>query len=379
MSVAVSDSRGLHLPDLVIRGFRGIEDLAVSRLGRVNLISGKNSVGKTTLLDAVRVYAARGNYSVLLDILQTREELTDSSDEEGDEFFVPDLERLFYDGGFPTDYYISIGPKDDTLRLDMKIAPLSEEFLSRQRFSLREGLLAEDLRALKVEFQNASSETPIDRLLHRYRLPRRGLPRQARNGESEFSSRILCETLGPGLLSNSDMARFWDKVALTDDEALAVETLNLIFDDVVERVTIVGNNRTSLGGPRAVARLRAEDRRVPLKSLGDGAVRLFGVALALANSRDGFLLIDEVENGIHYSLQRDFWKMVMQTAYENNVQIFATTHSWDCIRSFAYAAMELEDVEGSLVRLYKRDNKVKSVEYSESDLRVVAEQGIEVR
>ena len=47
----------------------------------------------------------------------------------------------------------------------------------------------------------------------------------------------------------------------------------------------------------------------------------YGVALALANSRGGFLLIDEAENGIHYSLQRDFWNMVLRTAHENNVQV----------------------------------------------------------
>ena len=101
---------------------------------------------------------------------------------------------------------------------------------------------------------------------------------------------------------------------------------------------------------RAVVKLIGElkDRPVPLKSLGDGAVRLFGVALALANSRDGFLLIDEVENGIHYSLQFDFWKMVMKAAHDNNVQVFATTHSWDCVRGFAWAASETEEVEGAL-------------------------------
>ena len=100
MSTEESDGKGLHLPDLVIKGFRGIEDLTISRLGRVNLISGRNGVGKTTLLDAVRVYAARGNYNVLSDILRTREELVNSSDEDGDEFFLPDFERLFYDRGF---------------------------------------------------------------------------------------------------------------------------------------------------------------------------------------------------------------------------------------------------------------------------------------
>ena len=75
MSTEALDTKGLHLPDLVIKGFRGIEDLTISRLGRVNLISGRNGVGKTSLLDAIRVYASRGNYYVLSDVLRTHEEL----------------------------------------------------------------------------------------------------------------------------------------------------------------------------------------------------------------------------------------------------------------------------------------------------------------
>ena len=64
----------LPLPDLSVKGFRGIKDLSISRLGRVTLFAGKNGVGKTTLLDAVRLYAARGSYAVLSDILRNREE-----------------------------------------------------------------------------------------------------------------------------------------------------------------------------------------------------------------------------------------------------------------------------------------------------------------
>ena len=59
----------LHLPNLTIRRFRGIQDLLITGLGRVTLIAGKNGVGKTTVLDAVRTYAARGHYAVLASIL----------------------------------------------------------------------------------------------------------------------------------------------------------------------------------------------------------------------------------------------------------------------------------------------------------------------
>ncbi len=370
-----SDSRGLHLPDLVVKGFRGIEDLTVSRLGRVNLISGRNGVGKTSLLDAVRLYAARGRYSVLSSILRTREELINTIDEDGDEIFTPDWEALFYGRDILPSTYISVGPGSEDLQLSIRV---DERALLHQTSFFPEQFVEEDLRALRIEYQHIVQNIPMN---PSYNLRRRSLPRR---DESKFLSGILCEVLGPGLPSNADVARFWYNVALTDDEKRAVNALNLIFNDRIDRVTIIGDDRSPgfrRGGHRAVARIAGEDRPVQLKSLGDGAVRLFSVALALANSRDGFLLIDEVENGIHYSLQFDFWKMVMKTAYENNVQVFATTHSWDCVRGFAWAALETEEVEGHLVRMYRhrKSGKIRAVEYSERDLKIAAEQGIEVR
>ena len=128
-----------------------------------------------------------------------------------------------------------------------------------------------------------------------------------------------------------------------------------------------------------MVKVAGDDYPVPLKSLGDGATRFFGIALALANSRNGFLVIDEVENGVHHSKQLELWKMVLQTAYINNTQVFAATHSWDCMRGFAQAATELEDVDGVLVRIERHGNKTRAIEYSEEELRVAAEQGIEVR
>ena len=61
----MADNNNLHLPNLTIMGFRGIDELSIPRLGRVTLLAGKNSVGKTTVLEAVQGYAARGRYSTL--------------------------------------------------------------------------------------------------------------------------------------------------------------------------------------------------------------------------------------------------------------------------------------------------------------------------
>ena len=371
MSVKPSNT-ALHLPELLVRGFRGIENLTIPRLGRVTLFAGKNGVGKTTLLEAVQTYAARGRPPVLARILQSREELADTVDEDGDETLAPNWKSLFYGRHGSSDTSISIGPKTEDRQVRIQIGTFSRE---QQDLFPPDNFLDEDRQSLRVEFQGINREFPMlsDARSSRYR--------RYFAAQSDLPPEIRCESSGPSLLSNVDLARFWDTVALTDYETRAVQTLNLLFDDRVERVAVIGDDRRSrpLYGRRVVVKIKGQDRPVPLKSLGDGAVRLFSVALALANSRDGFLVIDEAENGLHYAVQRDFWKMVLRTAHENNVQVFATTHSWDCVAGFAQAATDIDEVEGVLIRLERDGDQIRSIEYSESNLEAAAEYGIEVR
>lgn len=128
-----------------------------------------------------------------------------------------------------------------------------------------------------------------------------------------------------------------------------------------------------------MVKFASQRRPVPLRSLGDGASRMLGVSIALANSQNGFLLLDEAENGIHHSIQHDFWRMVLRASLANNVQVLATTHSWDCVMGFALAVTEYEEAEGLLYRLEKQQSGFQVVDYSKEDLIIVAEQGIEVR
>ena len=376
----------LHLPDLTIRGFRGIDDLSIPRLGRVTLLAGKNGVGKTTVLDAVRVYVSRSDYRVLHDLLTSREEVSPAVDEDGNGALEPDWSALFHGRDVPEDARVAIGASSDQLRIEKsylsvdevdRVAGLPFHFVADDRLRVLRVVFRERRWILPCFVEPSSSRSAIDLARGRVRWSIRQRLRY-----DEPSPEVNCESLGPEPLTNEALARFWDGVALTDDEGRAVSALRLVLGEGADRVAVIGDDRATGrrgGSRRAVVRLGGQDRPVPLKSLGDGALRLFGVALALANSRDGFLLMDEAENGIHHSVQRDFWRMVLRTAQENNVQVLATTHSWDCVRGFAQAAAEIEDAEGVLVRLDRDDAGLRAVEYSEEDLTIAAEQGIEVR
>lgn len=179
------------------------------------------------------------------------------------------------------------------------------------------------------------------------------------------------------------LMQLWDSVALTDDEERIIEAIAIALGPRILRIGVVGDNSIAIApgymGRRWVVRLKGLNHPVPLASLGDGAVHMFEAAVALANSRNGFLLIDEAANGLHYSVHEDYWRMVLRTAQENNVQVLATTHSWDCVSGFAKAAKGNVQAEGALVRLDRRGDGLKASWYSEKNLSIAAEQRIEVR
>ena len=374
----------LHLPDLSIAGFRGIEHLSIGRLGRVTLLTGRNGVGKTTVLDAVRVHAARGRPRVLHDLLERREEFAAALDEDQDRVLVPDYTALFHGWSAAPGVPIRIGSGSSGTDLEIVRVPPGELSPEQQEL-FAEHSTEVDVEAVKIVYQGKERLLPSSLLVSDARSinwsRRRYLRRMQRAvfDESEWPV-VECEALGPGLPSNSRLARFWDNVALTEKEDLSIRALQLIGDDI-ERVAVVGDDerRYSGDGRRVVVKLKGHARPVPLKSLGDGVTRVFAVGLALANSRDGFLVIDEAENGIHHTLQPDFWTMVLRAAQQNNVQVLATTHSWDCVKGFARAAVQVSGAAGVVVRLERDGERIRAVEYSEEDLQTAAEQGIEVR
>ena len=369
----------LHLPELSIRAFRGLKDLTIPKLGRVTLIAGKNGVGKTTVLDAIRVYAARGDYSALLEVLRDREEISLRTDADDDDVLEPDWNSLFCGRDASDNSCILIGPNEEERKLRIRIG-LAKKQTQEKLLGIPLGGGGK-VRAIKVEIEGEEQEFPLiysaeDLSIDRNFLRWLGLEKKTNN-----SPKIACNSLGPGPLNNRDLARFWDSIALTDNEYRVVESLNLILDEDIKRITVRAEERRSSGriGNRVMVKSASHDSPVPLKSMGDGATRVFGVALALVCSRDGFLLIDEAENGIHHAAEYEFWRMVLTTAKQNNVQVLATTHSWDCLAAFAKAVREIDDVEGLLLRMDRTYESIKLVSYSEDQLDIAAEQGIEVR
>ena len=107
--------------------------------------------------------------------------------------------------------------------------------------------------------------------------------------------------------------------------------------------------------------------------------RLLALSLSLVRTGDGFLLIDEIDTGLHFSVMEEMWRLVVNTALESNVQVFATTHSYDCVHGLA-ALLESTPELASQVSVQKIESSLaEAVGLDADQIRVAARQDIEVR
>lgn len=391
-------ANGLHLPSLRIEGFRGIKELQLSDLGRVTLLVGENGSGKSSILEAVRIYASGGAPNVLEGILRTRENMLERQDENGDTFYVPDHGSLFFGYGEPKlGDVIKIGCPENGRSLELALSKFERKELKNMPSDFLSILEAEGLKGMEVF--SGSKRKRVGK------FPFVGSKEKGAVGYSplrlgsrlwneegvEFPSLLHWE-LGPNLPHNDLMVAWYGKVALTAVEEEVLRALRFMRPDV-ERLASVPGGNFEFGGMGIVPRimhmmansmhmmvkLKNVDVPVPLKSLGDGVVRMLGLALALTCVKNSFLFLDEVENGMHYSRFLGLWEFVLRTAEENNVQVIAATHSWDCVKGFAEAVRKSNAVKGSLFRIDREEDRVWPVFYPGADLTIATDAGIEVR
>jgi len=167
----------------------------------------------------------------------------------------------------------------------------------------------------------------------------------------------------------------WEKVVLTDAKMDVIDAMRIIAPETEDFALLHLHERVSS------LRLRVKDREdsVPIKTMGDGMNRLFGLGMALACAKGGILLVDEIENGIHWSVLPEVWKFVVKVAKRLEVQVFATTHSNDCLKAFQMGTKGDPDVDGVAVRIEKKNGEFSAEIFDEKRLAVIVKEAIEIR
>jgi predicted ATPase len=368
----------LPLPSFEVEGYRAIRHLRLPQLERVNLFVGLNNAGKTSLLEAVRLYLLRNSSTLpatLFEIVRSRSdyrppsfslfEKGESPDSENLQAAADAVESLFY-GSFE---HQSFAP------IRLTVEPMAATGLTIQLpwhreiaadagpawEAERDGFFAPESPLVEMRGEGDEFIVPFDWFIRRVPL-----------GRTRHRTPALM--IGAGGLDPVRMREMWDRVAVAGQEGLVEDALRTVVPDL-DRVLLVGeSSRRSV-----LLKLSGATRPIPIQSMGDGVYRVFGIALGLVLSRGGALLLDEVENGLHHSVQLEVWESILALAQQFNVQVFATTHSWDTVVAFQAAANE-SSASGMLYRLEREaDGSIYAERYTDAEVAVAAEQQVEVR
>jgi len=325
------------LENFTIKNFRGIKELTLPSLKRVNLFVGKNGVGKTSVLEAVELWARRFQPGALRLLIGNRQELNrplsayhDSSHIVGSELHG-EIKVEFVSA----DLRMQIGPDSDSFVLTYNKNRGDEMVVS-----WRDG---------KGVVRLDQPDPPLWPIRARsYFVPATGL-------------------------DSAMMAVAWAELYEAGIDTEIAGALALLFPGVTH-VNVVDRG----GSKVPYVGFAGQSRRVPLRRLGDGAIRVFGLVLALASARDGLLLIDEFENGLHYSVQAEIWKWLALAADPRrfNVQVFATTHSRDAVFALAEAS---KDDDHIVYRLERDGDQITAKAYDHDYLDYAVEEALEIR
>jgi AAA15 family ATPase/GTPase len=376
------------LDSLDIKNYRNLEGLRIGSLAKINLITGKNNTGKSAILEAIAIYASKGDINLIYEILGERGEIysQSESDKNATESNIYALSSLFTNRkiSFDPNDALSIGSFENTLFGNQKSFANSVSL----RFVKYFDELQKDRLGNTISRRRIASEYETDDQLANYKI---GIERIA--GNNSFT--LPLDEYRPfrfgfkGLGANENFqfirtrnidreinGKLWDSITLTDKEQYVIDALKII-EPATERIAFIGENQRER---RAVIKLTKTVGVLPLRSMGDGINRILTIILALVNSDNGYLLIDEFENGLHYSIQENLWNIIFSLTQKLNIQVFVTTHSEDSIRCFEKTLNKVQNpLDGKLIRLDNDNGSIKQVVFNASELKIANDNDIEIR
>ena len=305
-----------HLTYFKVENFKKFDSLEVKNIGQFNLIVGDNNVGKTCLLEALLVDDKGLEYtnSNFLASLINRGILTP---------------RTFIYSNFSFSNFL---PKNDgkvrftlnKLEVNISYDDKGTDFTD----------IKESIKELDKTFKYEIDYTFLKDIFKDFNYP-----------------------LVSFVNKDFDIIELYNKLSTKKEKEDLIKALKVIFpllQDIEHKVEFKQIHNTFI--------FTFEDKEefIPLNYLGDGFRRIFYIVLKALSLKGKRIMIDEIEIGIHHSRQKDFFINLFKICKELDVQLFATTHSNECIKAFVEASIEVEnEKEVRVIKLEESTDKTK--------------------
>jgi len=295
------------LTSINIEQFKCFHDFSANGFKRVNLIGGKNNIGKTAFLEAAFINVNAKNVEELLFTLSSvkfvRESLNHPTIEMQKGISFTELTRKYL--ASIKMYSVKSNQYDQKFQLDEK----------------------NSVRAYKITLSTISEQI----LIHERDIYPTSLPLR------EYSWMI-----DPYGFSNFELAQIFQSIQKNDQE---VELNRLLheFDPNIEAFKMIGEQ----------PQCKINGEYLDLTELGSGFAHYIAIICALHAGQNRHLFIDELGNGIHYSQLDRLWEVILTISKRVQCQVFATTHSKEMLESFARVSKRLNEQDISYTTLVK--------------------------
>jgi AAA15 family ATPase/GTPase len=339
------------IKDIEINNFRCFDRLKVSGCKRINLISGKNNVGKTALLEAIFVNSMPTS-GTLFSIGEFRRESSSFSKAFSEKmwdnlFFQQNVKYICSIATIFNDLsckIVEISIIDKKLLLNNDLIPkyeIQHVYDDSDQFILSVNTKIDDLDSLQTIVFSRDRQLSREKKFNvTFNL------KYLQNSSFIPSSQIF---------SSISLTKEFDKARLNEKDDEVLKAFQIIDS------SIVAVESFSIPEPTIYLRRQGE-KRLPLSLFGDAMNRIAEIILKIINNQDSVLLIDEIENGIHHSSQIAFWDFLYKLADRLNVQIFATTHSLEMTEAFIKAGLDRQDSAAHFeLTRHEKTNKIVAI------------------
>jgi AAA15 family ATPase/GTPase len=354
--------------EINIQKFRGIDNLTLSDCKQINLIAGCNNSGKSSALEAIFMLTGLSNIELGNRVNNMRDYPTRGGN---------DFKLLFHNldinipikltGSFSTNNEIrelSISPivNFDT-GLDNMVSnnSLNETDFTNSEYSLVKSAIT----GLQSSFSVKEKHKSAIKGNSKFSIVANNQFNSA--NDKNYKEKLFARFLSSNKSFNTTAATI-DRI-ITNKQEDEILTILKVIEPRIQKIN------TGING--------IVNSLIPINVMGDGIRKLLAIVTAMYDVQNGILLIDEIENGLHYSALKSLWKSIIAAAKRFNVQIFATTHNIETLQYLKDVVKdELPDFEKE-VRFYTiqkvASDETKAYKYDFEQFESALENGIEIR
>ena len=359
------------LSSLNVFNFRGFKSFSYDGLRPITVVGGKNNSGKSTLLEAICFLANRANGAIPGKLIWNR----------GERMKKKSLATLFYGAGDTGEVAIHGVFSDETTRgVSFECTHRSAvEF--KLEDSPKDNINEQQPFTYVQQFYTNRGENAVSRgamMLAFIKDEYRCYPLDPRKKDSEY-----------GKIDGHTTDDDWECVFYQSQRRNNISPVYAgLFKSGAEKKVLpylqfVDSRIVDLAydGEMLLVGMGNSKMRLPINVMGDGMVKTAEILSILAMCPEGSILcLDEIENGLHYSVMKDLWKSIVCLSRDRNIQLIATTHNIEMLKAIGEQTDCVDDGEFVYLNMVRRSgDKVVAFPYARSELTHSLSMNMEVR